>query len=469
MFLKQKLNRSSVPRSEGGFSLIEVAIALIVISLMMLPIIQTYNIYLITKKDTITKGVTDIVKSAMLKHYQKYGVYPTPANPSIAQGQPGFGAPVPVGAGWPTCTSASTVVCKTASTTFGSYTVLIGDVPFAALGIPYKSSVDGFGRKLKYAVTESLAKTPTDFDDTKGAIEILDKIDRTDPLNPNGKSIYVVGAVTVPRAQFVVLSMGEDGMGAFSLAGVRAVPCTSSTTASQFENCDNDGIFRNNYDSKIGGPDISDGNSADKFDDYVIAVNTTSFGVWSYIPNSALNIEAKNGGNIFVAPRCSECFPSTHVDVVGDVTAKFINTKRLCLSGQADCYDEKSAGVPLIDPPPRVTAGNSGNVGFFSPTMLTVGGAYPVRPSDLTKYPNSTQAQGGVEGAGIRCYNNNSALKGIRYYDEVCATGENTGILSSPSVWGTATVTGSPECGTGTYAYGITINANGTAFSFNCR
>ena len=88
MALKNQAKRCS----ESGFSLIEVSIALMVIALLMLPIIRTYTLYIESKKLAITTGVTSISRAAVLKYFEKYGVYPTPANPSIAQGAAGFGA-----------------------------------------------------------------------------------------------------------------------------------------------------------------------------------------------------------------------------------------------------------------------------------------------------------------------------------------------------------------------------------------
>lgn len=452
MVLKQRSGKSVERHSESGFSLIEVAIALIVISLLMTPIIQTYNIYIEQKKIAITQGVNSIVRAALLKHYQKYGHYPPPADPSIAQGSPHFGAPVSLTSVISTCTATATTVCKS-TTGWGSNEVLIGDVPFAALGIPYKSMMDGYGNKLKYAVTKSLADPASIFDDTQGAIEIR---------GSDGASIYP--NASTPRAHFAVVSLGENGLGAFTIAGAQTAPCGTGTI--EEINCQNSGTFRSNID--VGGTGravISNGNGPSYFDDYVVATNTTSYGVWSYIPNSGLNIEARNGGNIRIGPRCAgTCVPSSHIEVFGNVKASKVHTTRFCASGQASCFDEKAVGTPLPDPPPRRTAGALGDVGFFSPTMLTI--APVARPTDLATYPD--YSQGGVEGAGIRCYDNHP-LKGIRSYDEVCATGAtSSGMLTSPRIWEPTTITGVTSCPGTQYAVGIIINADGDKFSLKC-
>ena len=425
-------NKISSPQAlnQRGFSLIEVSIALIVIALLMLPIIATYNLYIENRKLSITDSVLTITRASILKYYEKNGVYPTPANPSIAQGAGGFGLQRP--GPWPACDVASTTVCQTPNTGFGTGVVLIGDIPFATLGIPYKTVLDGYGKKLKYAVT--LSQTILPFNNANGAIEVL---------NDAGNSIYLTPAT--PRSHFVVMSHGQNGMGAFTLGGVRFLPCTLGTTES--ENCNNDGIFRSNVNA-LGRVVIFDVAGATQFDDYLKTTNTSSYGLWNYIPKSGLNMESRSGANILIG-NCStnaagQCRPpSAHIDVDGSVNATIIRTARLCPSGEGRCIDNP-LGIGSNNP--RTTAGG---VNFVSPRMLT--GAPVVQPPDVAPYPLS--AEGGTSGAGIRCYNNNG-LRGIRSADEICsgnAPSGNTSAARFPS----ASIDGARTCPIGQNVRGL--------------
>jgi prepilin-type N-terminal cleavage/methylation domain-containing protein len=397
--------------SESGFSLIEVAIGLMILGLLMAPIIHTYNLYIQARQISQSQAVVQIVNAAILKFFEKYGHYPTPASPGIAQGSTGFGA-AEVSAG--ICTPTSTTVCTTTTNSLGSAPVLIGDVPFAALGIPFKSTLDGYGNKLTYAVTESLtpppppAPAPPTFDDNAGAIEVVDM---------TGASFY-----STTRAHFIIISHGQDGNGAFTLSGVRHAACDTVATAADNENCNNDGRFSNYYDpdartlAKVRSFAVG---SPAHFDDFTFETNTTSYGIWSYIPNTGLQMRATNTGNIYIgnSGNCENriptgadpdfpCVPKAKIDVDGAVKAIEVHTERLCDFDEANCINTPAWPAPRENP---------AGVGWLSPQMLT-GARTPANGGPETAFNSGTAGQ---VGGGLRCYGGRT-LKGIRNFDEVC-------------------------------------------------
>lgn len=432
MTVFEKQNRI---QSESGFSLIEVAIALIVIGLLMTPILHTYNLYIKSRQLSISQGVTNVVNSALIKYVEKHDAYPKPANPSIAQGNPNFGTANTAAAGWPVCTATSTVVCQTSTNTYGGGTVLVGDVPFATLGLPFKSILDGYNRKLTYAVTLPLTVAGS-FDNGIGAIEVVDS---------TGTSIYTG---TSPRSHFVVVSHGENTDGAFTLGGVRSNACGTNATGLDFENCNNDGLFRNNINTTKGLLMRNYATGSTYFDDFVKTTNTIVSGLWNYIPNSAQKMQSSNLGNVYVgACATTPCIPKSHVDVNGDVRGNKILTARICNKTTGDCV----SNFPGTNTPREHPASK----GWFSPMMLT--GAPTANPTDTTNNPaDATTA--GYKGAGIRCYDH-KGLKGVQAYDEVCA-----GSTATPYFAGSVTISNS--CGAGTYANGITIS--GTTITLSC-
>lgn len=450
VFMIASQNKTNRTRSDSaaGFSLIEVAIGLMVIGLLMGPIIHTYNLYIKSRQISQSQAVVDVVNSALLKYYEKFGFYPAPAHPNLAETAANFGSPATAGAGWPACTAASTVVCETTTGTFGGAAVLIGDVPFAELGIPFKSTLDGYGSKLTYAVTRSLTQNSpplAPFDDNAGAIEIL---------NTAGVSIYD----TPPdnRAHFIVVSHGEDANGAFTLSGVRRSAC-GATTGIDAENCDNDGVFVNYYDTVAGKKVRAYADNANHFDDFTAEVNTTAYGLWSYIPNSGMRIQATNLGNIYIGT-CADvpCIPKSKIDVNGSIKAQEVKTSRICNVDDNNCITTHSTTLsPRYSPD---TTAPVDEVGWFSPEMLT--GA-PEDEEDVTAHAasgNSADATTeGYVGAGIRCYDN-KGLRGIRNFDEVCGyTGSVGSPTSTPYLPDSLTVIGAP-CPSGEYAYKVTIN-----------
>lgn len=425
---------------EFGFSLIEVAIGLIILGLIIGPLIQTYNTFIQSRQVTISDGITRVVQSSLIKYVEKHGHYPKPANPGIAQGSAGFGAEdTTTPGGWPNCSATSTTVCQTTTNTYGGAVVLIGDVPFATLGLPFKSILDGYNKKLTYAVTLDLTSSST-FDDTKGGIEVL---------GSTGLSIY---DGTTQRSHFVVVSHGENSDGAFNLGGIRGKACGTASTGKEFENCNNDGVFVNNYTQQLDGLTVNTSirnyaNGANYFDDFVSTSNTATTGIWSYILNASGEIKSNNTGNVYVG-KCDTfpCIPKSHIDVNGDVKATSLYTNRICNKDSSNCISTSSSTTPRASP---------STDGWFSPQMLTGAPSSPATTEDTDT--------GGHIGGGIRCYDY-KALKGIKNYDEICTSNKDTGDSVSPYFSGAITVSNS--CTSGQYANKITIS--GSTITLTC-
>lgn len=427
-----------VPKNskESGFSLIEVAIALIVISLLMTPLIYAYNIHMETKRSTITTGRVNGISSALLKFYERNGYYPTPTQPSVAQGTAGFGVPAVIGLGWPVCAATSTAVCRTANTGFGptpaaTNGILIGSVPIAALGLPYKLMLDGYGNRLTYAVSENLT-TVANFRDDRGAVTVRDF------------------AGVDSQAHFAIVSHGKTRMGSFTLAGIKAIACNTTTAPvpADSQNCNNDALFLSNLDAG-GKTSVSEGNNTAFFDDKLAFTNTTAYGIWSYIPNSALDMQSKSIGNIKIGcPTSGACEPVARLDVEGNVLANEVQTSRICDSDEAGCVSTWS-GIPAVHP-----RNGAYGLGWFSPDMLT--GAPTAAPSALQP-PGSDGDREGIIGQGIACYSD-YALRGINGYDEFCA-----GSTASPHFTSTSVT----NCPAGQFAKAIIITGP-NSFDFDC-
>lgn len=442
--------------SEKGFSLIEVCIALIVISLLTLPLIQMWNNYIQSRKISDTKSVINITNSALIKYVGKYGHYPIPENPNSAMGTDVAGQSATIPAAWPACAGADATVCSTAGAYPAATTrnVLIGTIPYAALGIPYRSAMDGYGRKLIYAVTEELTAATAEtvsatYDESHGSIEVL---------GSDNASIYGDVALAFDRSHYFIGSHGEDGNGAYSFSGGLYAACGDATTGTDFENCDGNGTFKNNYDIGIGKNIVNLAQGALHFDDYSATNNRSSNGIWRMISNTP-DMRSSNDGNIAIGP-CGPpfpCLPESHVTVFGEVLVRGqLRTSRLCPTG-LNCVEP--AKLPNYIP-------GYGYPGISSPEQLVA----PPNESDLPEGANlnatytwDTTTESHV-GAGIRCVGGRpliglrlrDTIDGVTIPDEICAY--------SAKIPTSSVIT---SCAAGTYANSVTFAADGK-FSLNC-
>lgn len=418
--------------AERGFSLLEVSVVLIVIGLLIVPIIVMYNQYIKSRQIGQTRSAISMVDSALIKYVAKFGRYPIPSDPNIPMGAAGFGqSAVPPAGPWPLCTNPSGgVVCRTNVNTFGGAEVLIGAVPFAEIGIPFNSSLDGYGARFTYAVTSSLTVTAT-YNEGAGAIEVRNNagVSRyfSDILPADGTD-----DLTVPRSHAIIISHGEDGRGAFTLGGLIATPCAGA--GRDIENCNNDGLFTNNANA-FGNEFRSYGGGANHYDDFVITNNVAASGIWTFIPTTP-NMRSAVAGNVNVG-NCAvlPCVPKAHVDVDEAVRSVKLKTDRMCSYVESGCVDNfASTYYPA----------------WFGPSMIVGAPPEAALPETLPPAGNNwSAARYAHDGAGIRCVGGRG-LWAIWGNDEYCRDSVNfANTVQVPSSTGPAT------CPAGTFGKGL--------------
>ena len=402
---KQNKNCPCPKDSSSGFSLIEVAIGLIILGLFILPFIQTYKAYIENKKITESEQRIAVIQSALQSFALRYGRYPAPANKNRSQADTDFGVEdfpsTP-----PACTPTSLTVCRTNGvrdvlTPAGLDPVLVGDVPFATLGLPVKFSSDHYNRKFTYAVSEYLT-SPVTFDDGAGVLRVLDKSN----ADTTGTS---------SNAHYVLVNHGDDARGAVNNNGIMSFACTGA--GRDIENCDNDAVFTNNYALFGVSPNsyqdryYSFTNDADHYDDYIGYRTTTTGDTWSITANSP-NIFNRNSGNIRIGNWAVAASPKAKIDVAGqsgdpgNVSADRIDANRICT------YEEETTSSSL----------DVGCVPASSTAALSSPNIYPGKvftPSVIGG--NVNPANQGKVGGGILC-TTGYALTDIKYVDEVCAS-----------------------------------------------
>lgn len=210
---------------QKGFTLIEMAIVLVIIGIVVAAGMSVYQQYKIEKDWDKTTENLEAVVLEIKTFYETYGRYPCPASATAAPGDAEYGIekanciPNPVG-------SCADGVCTVASAN-APQEIMIGSLPFKKLNLQDRSTYDAYLSRFTYAVTSSLTDTET-FNPQNGGISV------GDGNTPHNSLVQPPNT-----AHFVVISHGRDKSGSTARAGVQSTPCVGVDS----ENCDGDELF----------------------------------------------------------------------------------------------------------------------------------------------------------------------------------------------------------------------------------
>ena len=319
-------------KGDKGFSLIEVAVGIIILGLLIGGLFQAYSTYIKQKTADMNFESHDKITQALALYLQENGAFPCPADPTLTPANADFGKEM---VDDPDSNPDTEDKCDG----YVKGGVAIGTVPVYDLNIPFTQISDAYGNKITYAVTEALTH-PLSFDSSR-EIEVETSSGATQEV------------------QFVLVSHGADKKGAFlRLANTTAYPCGDTSGDSQ--NCD----WADEL-TGAGGPadavrfvdnDIAtqpDPTNVNHFDDMLtyslamgestlwgIARNGTNglnvvnrdisqVGIGTDSPNAKLHV---SGGNIIVAPGSD--------GTGGSITAE----KQITASGKITATNDVRAG-----------------------------------------------------------------------------------------------------------------------------
>ena len=230
-------------KAQGGFSLVEVSIVIMILALIFGSGMALYHQYRVEKDWTETEKDMDMILNKIGGFRTVYGRYPCPASPTAAPGDEEYGhenadCKARIAADLGTCDNG---VCTYASNNPGK-TVLIGSLPFKILNLQESESYDSHLNRITYAVTYDLTGSDSVLM-ADGGISIND-IDGNNLISPEH------------TAHFAIISHGPNKIGAYSKGGILSADCDSGSSAEE-ENCDADTTFvsaevNENYDDRIG-------------------------------------------------------------------------------------------------------------------------------------------------------------------------------------------------------------------------
>jgi len=237
---------------QRGFSLIEISIVLVIIGILAASAVQVYNVYYQSRIVQKTTENIEYVNDRIAGFVEEYGFYPCPAAPTD-----------PSGVATDCATPLTTAVATPDPATGLSWDngnpgqrVRIGTVPVSvrlASGdivqlAPSERTVDGWKNRLTYAVVEQMAVPGTTVLNDPGSIILLD----------------TSGATLETTGKHMILSHGQDGMGAYRQSGIVTRPCAAGSNDEQ--NCNGDRSF---LSVGLSGTRSTTGD-ANNFDDFVM-------------------------------------------------------------------------------------------------------------------------------------------------------------------------------------------------------
>jgi len=192
------------PRKSRGFTLVEMAMVLMIIGLLLGGLVPTISAQMETQRNSETRRQLNEIKEALIGYAVINGYLPCPADGSIATGQLGAGI-------------------KKASCGTGDNG---GVLPWVTLGV---GETDAWGRRFTYRVTPAFANSTTPF-----SLSSPPNLDVGLTTSASDKSV----AGDVPA---IIVSHGANGLGAYTPAGG-----TPPTTAPGDE-ADNAATDNNNH------------------------------------------------------------------------------------------------------------------------------------------------------------------------------------------------------------------------------
>ncbi len=236
-------------RDQQGFTLIELAIVMAVAGLMLAGTMKLLGGQLDQSRIKTTRDRLRMAYDALTSYYVTHAQLPCPADGALASSDANYGRAQPEASGSCTGVAAANRV-----------------LPWRTLGLQEELSYDGWRQRLTYQVSAPLT--------TAGAAA-------SGNLSVRDGAQSVAGTTEItPAAAFIVISHGENGLGAWLPSGQRKT--TAGIGAHEAENTDGAAPFVDKAPSQASG---------DEFDDLVI---------WR-----DKGVLAQAAGAVFSGPVCS--------------------------------------------------------------------------------------------------------------------------------------------------------------------
>lgn len=234
-----------------GFTLIEMAITVLVIGIIAAGTIGALTPFRDGQKAGITSQRLDVAQKALTLYAIQNGCLPCPALASAnsTTGSPGLAV---TGASPGTTYTTATVKCTAAACLSTAAITDTGVLPWRDLGLSEQDATDGWGNRLRYHVAGSSVTASTCASLQAGALQHpggMMRVSGTSGCYPTG-NITVndldIGAASTTAAAYVVYSSGPDGALAHRITTGASTGDRwgqSGGVNAQFENSDGDTTY----------------------------------------------------------------------------------------------------------------------------------------------------------------------------------------------------------------------------------
>ena len=233
---------SAMKRTESGFTLVELAVVLVIIGTMLTLGLAAFNAQMTTGGYAKTRAKIETIKNALIDHLGRHMYLPCPDRDF---GPPFDESHLPDGSGEDTRTTANdpTTHC----------TAYVGILPYRDLGLSRDDALDGWGNYFTYHVSDNSGTDPLNSWTTRGTPS-------SPAVRPASTGSLVLqdaatgGTVIANQLVVVVVSHGKNGLAAYTVKGVQNSLPDAGSSPDERENTDADLTYvQRDYSEKVGG------------------------------------------------------------------------------------------------------------------------------------------------------------------------------------------------------------------------
>lgn len=294
------MKRSVLPfkNPTAGYSLLEMAAAIIILGVLAAVFLQVYSLYSQNQKMLKTQQLVNTATSKIQTYRQVFGHYPCPAPIDALRTDIDYGTET-------NCSDTVTIpsgncangICIRSTTRLVDHDndpatapinmtlrVRIGAIPFRVLQMDEKETFDSYDSRLTYAVTEAMG-TITGFQELRGGIDLVDE---------GGQSLIQPAG----SASFVILSHGVNRVGAYSSLSGSQIPCAGSGL--DLTNCIDPSVVAIPPDARFANSFAQNATAATTFDDIVAYFATAKNPMWRRVTPGSEDIVDMSGNLVGV-------------------------------------------------------------------------------------------------------------------------------------------------------------------------
>ncbi len=187
--------------NNSGFSLLEMALVIVIISILLGMIISTSKARIDAVKIYETKQKMEIIEAAIDKYVAQYGHLPCPSSLKIATSDVNSGL----------STVPTTNTCSTVDALSAGPIYVLGAVPIITLGLNAKDDLDAWDMHFDFIITQ-------DYVSTANYINSASNFGNSYTIRTRGGGANVAAGQNIA---YILISHGENRYGGFNDQGVK--------------------------------------------------------------------------------------------------------------------------------------------------------------------------------------------------------------------------------------------------------